>query len=113
MKWKDAFKENKELILATCSKDGKPNSNIVLSRGFVSGKLLISDSQMITTINNLKENPLISITSGYYRIKGTTEIFTSGKYFEICIKKSKHPVKNAVLIKISSIFDLDKLEIIK
>ena len=54
MNWKENFKEGKELILATSSKDNLPNANIVISLGFIGDKLLIADCQMKTTIQNLK-----------------------------------------------------------
>ncbi len=111
MNWKESFEEGKELILATCSKDCKPNANIVISLGFLDGKLLIADCQMKTTIENLKQNNKICVIGGYYRIKGTVEIFTSGKYFNFCSSKVKeYKVKNAVVVNISEVFDLDKLQ---
>lgn len=111
MAWKDNFKEDKELILATCSKSGVPNANIVLSLGFIDDKLLLADCQMETTIKNLKENPNICIVSGYYRIKGNVELFSSGKYLDICVQKNKeYGVKNAILVRITEAFDLDKVK---
>ncbi len=111
--WMDDFKEGKELILASCSSESKPNANIAISLGFRDGKLLIADCQMKTTIENLKQTPKICVIGGYYRINGFVEIFTSGKYFELCIEKNTgHNVKNAILINIEEVFDLDKQNII-
>ncbi len=98
--WKNNFKNGKDLILSTSSKNGFPNANVVISCGFVDDKLLVADCQMVTTINNLKENPKISVIAGYIRLKGTVEIFSTGKYFDLCVGKSKgYDVKNAVVIK--------------
>ncbi len=113
MDWKDAFKKGNELVLATCSADAKPNLNVVISLGFVDGKLLFADSQMDTTLKNLKSTGLISILArtdnDYYRAKGTVEIFNEGKYFEICKQADKEfPPKHAILVTIEEIFDLDK-----
>jgi len=109
MDWKDNFNEGKEIILSTCSKEGKPNANIVISLGFVDNKLLIADCQMRNTIKNLIENSEICIIGGYYRIKGDVEIMSSGKYYEMCVKKNKdYKVKNAILINIKEVFDLNK-----
>ncbi len=116
MDWKNNFEKGKELILATSSKEGIPHTNIVNSLGFIDEKLLIKDSQMHTTINNLRENKYIALVSGYIRIKGTAEIFSSWKYLDICNEKSNkllYPAKNAILITIEEIFDLDKMEKIK
>lgn len=109
--WKNNFKEGKKLILATSSKTGYPNANIVISLGFVDNKLLVANCQMVTTIKNLKENPKICATGGYHKLKGVVEIFSSGKYFDLCVQKTKNfKVKNAIVITIKKVFDLDKVK---
>jgi len=111
MTWKKFFEEGKELVLATCSKDANPNANIVISLGFIDDKLLIADCQMKTTIENLKQTKKICIVSGYYRLKGSVKIFSSGKYFDLCVQKNKeYPVKNAILVTIEEVFDLEKVK---
>lgn len=66
---------------------------------------------MRTTIKNLKENPNICVIGGHIRLKGTVEIFSSGKYFDLCVKENKdYEVKNAILISVKEVFDLDKVE---
>jgi uncharacterized pyridoxamine 5'-phosphate oxidase family protein len=112
MEWKENFKEGKELILATSSKSGKPNSNIVLSLGFKNNKLLVADCQMKTTIENLKENPLVCIISGYLRLKGKVKIFNSGEDFNygkkvVYSQDSSLGVKNILVISVEEVFDLD------
>jgi len=109
--WKKIFKEGKELVLATCSKDGRPNANIAISHGFVDDKLLIADCQMETTIKNLRETKKICVIAKYYRLKGSVEIHSSGKYFDLCVQTTKeYPVKNAVVVNVEEVFDLDKLK---
>ncbi len=111
MNWKENFEEGQELVLATCSSQGKPNANVVISLGFLEGKLLIADCQMRTTISNMQENNKIAVIGKYCRILGTVEIFTSGQYFDKCVEKSKeYKVKNAIVIDIKEVFDLDKIE---
>jgi len=111
MNWKDNFKKDKEVILATASKDNIPNANIVISLGFVGDKLLVANCQMHNTIKNLKENPNICVIGGYFRLKGMVEIFSSGKYFDLCVKENKdYEVKNAILISVKEVFDLDKVK---
>jgi hypothetical protein len=111
MDWKNNFKKGKEIILATSSKDSIPNANIVISLGFVDDKLLVADCQMTNTIKNLKENPNICVIDGYIRLKGAVEIFSSGKYFDLCVKENKdYDVKNAILISVKEVFDLDKVK---
>ncbi|MCK4550755.1 MAG: pyridoxamine 5'-phosphate oxidase family protein [Candidatus Aenigmarchaeota archaeon] len=111
MNWKDNFEEGKEIVLATCSKENIPNANVVISLGFVDNKLLVADCQMNNTIKNLKENQNICVIGVYFRIKGTVQIFSSGKYFDMCVEKNKdYKVKNAILVKIDEVFDLDKVK---
>jgi hypothetical protein len=109
MGWKGSFKEGSELVLATSSKDGKPNANIVVSLGFLKDKLLVADCQMFTTIKNLKENKRIAVVGKYYKIRGSVEIFSAGKCFDLCQKKTEdRKVNHAILITIKEIIDLDK-----
>ena len=109
MGWKDNFKEGNELVLATSSKDGKPNANIVTSLGFFKNELLIADCRMFTTIKNLKENNRIAVVGEYYKLRGSVEIFSAGKCFDLCQKKAKkHKVKHAILITIKEVIDLHK-----
>jgi len=108
MSWKDKFKEGKEIILSTCSKESKPNANIVISLGFVDNQLLVADCQMKTTIKNLKENNNICVIGGYLRLTGKVNIFNKGKYFDIAVSKSKgYKVNNIILITPKEIFNLD------
>lgn len=111
---KDNFQEGKEIVLATTSKDCKPNANIVISLWFHEDKLLVADCLMNITIKNLIENPDICIIGGYIRIKWKAEIHWSGECFDICRNKSKwYFAKNAILITIKEVFDLDKNEFVK
>ncbi len=107
------FREGKNVILATSSKKKIPNANIVGSLGFIDGSLLVADCQMFNTIKNLKENKNICVIGGYFRIGGRVKIYSSGKYFDICIRKSKGwSVKNALVISIDNVFNLDKGEVV-
>lgn len=113
--WKEAFKKSQELVLATCSSDAEPNANIVISLGFVDDKLLVADSQMSTTLENLQSIKRVCVVAKtkdeYYRIKGSVEIFNSGKYYDICNESDKqYPTKNAILISVEEVFDLSKVK---
>lgn len=111
MTWRQNFEKGKELVLSTSSKDAIPNANIVISLGFVEDKLLVANCQMNTTIKNLKENRKICVVGGYCRIKGEVEIFSNGEYLDICQNNSgDYGAKNAILITIKEVFDLDKVE---
>jgi predicted pyridoxine 5'-phosphate oxidase superfamily flavin-nucleotide-binding protein len=114
MVWEDHFKEGKEIILATSSKSGEPNVNITLSLGFVDNQLLMADSRMDTTIKNLRENGRVAVIGGYFKIKGTAKLFTSGEYYDICVKKiANFRVKTAILVKIDHVIDLENVKKIR
>jgi hypothetical protein len=114
MKWENNFKEGKKIVLATTSKKCIPNANIVISLGFIDDKLLVANCQMSNTIKNLIENKKVCVIGGYYRIRGKVHILSSGKYFNICVKKSKGcSVKNAILISIDEVFNLDKVKLVQ
>lgn len=113
--WKENFKNWKELILSTSSISWNPNANIVVSLWFFDDKILIADCQMNTTINNLRQNPKIVILSWYIRLKWLVEISNTWKYFDICKKQNENSwycPKNAILVTINEVFDLDKWEVI-
>jgi hypothetical protein len=111
--WKNNFKAGKEIILATASKKGIPNANVVISLGIIDNQLLVADCQMNNTIKNLTKNPNICVLGGYFRIIGKAKIYDSGKYFNFCVLKNKdYVVKNAILIKIKNVYDLNKRKII-
>jgi len=114
LNWYEHFREGKEIVVATCSKSGEPNANVNLSLGFVDNKLLVADFKMATTIKNLKENKKICVVAGYYKIKGTAELFTSGEYFDMCVKKiTNFKPKTAILVSVKEVFDMDKVKKLK
>ncbi len=107
--WKNNFEKEKELVVATASKEGVPNANIVISLGFVNNKLLFANCQMKNTINNLKENKNVCVIGGYFRIKGVAEILSEGEYVDICKEHSDgYEVHHAILVSVDEVFDLDK-----
>ncbi|MFA6073822.1 MAG: pyridoxamine 5'-phosphate oxidase family protein [Candidatus Woesearchaeota archaeon] len=118
MVWKSNFKKGKELILATSTKKGQPNANIVMSLGFIdkkSNSILIANCQMNKTFKNLLENNSLCVVSGYYRIKGNVKIYYSGKYFNKCLennKDAKYLPKCAIIINVKEVFNLDKVKVV-
>ena len=99
-------------MLATSSIEGKPNANIVISLGFIDDKLLIADCHMSNTIRNIKENNDVCIIGGYFRIRGTAEVFGSGNYFDMCSKilskqDSSLKMKNAIVVTVNESNGLD------
>ena len=119
MAWKDVLAERKMIILATSSKDGRPNAITVLSLGFVDNKLVIANCLMDSTLNNIRSNPDVCVVGigdkEYYRLKGTATIFTSVKFFDTAVKKSSPtpPVKAAIAIDVKEVFDLENKKVIE
>jgi len=115
MSWKEALKQGQEIVLATSSKDGNPRAIIVISLGLVDEKLLIGACQMKRSLENIRENNRVSIVakygSEYYRVNGLATIYSSGKYFDEALKRSKPPLpKHAIVVSIKEVFDLDKVK---
>jgi uncharacterized pyridoxamine 5'-phosphate oxidase family protein len=102
MAWKDALKEGQNIVLATSSKDGNPRAIVVVSLGFVEGKLLIGACQMRKSLENIQENSKVSIVAikdnEYYRIDGIAKIYSKGKYLDIAIGRSSPPLPKAAIL---------------
>ncbi len=108
----------KDLVfLSTASPDGIPNVvPIGFARPIDEDTILIADNYMNKTRQNLEKNPRISLvtkdaTKCPYQFKGTTEIFESGKYFDIVTEWGQNAMtkltpKAAVLMKIEEIYSI-------
>lgn len=89
---------------ATSTKDGKPN---VVPIGYVEvisdDEVLIVDTLMDKTRNNLEENPQVAIAVevmeefNAYQLKGKAKIFTEGKVFENALEIQKRRDKKRKL----------------
>ncbi len=114
MTWKYALKTGNEIVLTTSYGD-KPHAIVVISLGMIDGKLLIGACQMKTSLKNILKTKRVCVVAKYkkeyYRIKGSAEIYSSGKYFDIVIKRSKPPPpRHAIAVDIKEIFDLDRVK---
>ncbi|MFA6533710.1 MAG: pyridoxamine 5'-phosphate oxidase family protein [Patescibacteria group bacterium] len=113
MAWQKTLQNREEIVLVTSSKAGRPNAVVAISQGFIGRKLLVNDCQMKTTVRNIKENPAVCVVGRkngeYYRIKGRARLYPSGRYYKIAAKREQEfKVKNAIVIEIKEVFDLDK-----
>ena len=103
--------EKNPVAIATCSKEGKPHVIAVAYVKVKDNKIVISDNYMRTTIENIKENPEISLASWNkkwegYRINGKVEYFETGEYYDFVksIEENKEePCKGAVVVTINEI----------
>ena len=109
---KNLIKSN-PLGLASADSDGNPHCIAVAYIKVVSeNQILITDGHMITTVNNIKNNPKVSLVvwnkdwenNCYgYVLKGTAEHFTEGKWFDEVSKISENEgleFKGAILVTI-------------
>lgn len=115
MAWQDTVKQQSELILTTCTDEGKPHAILVISKGLVEGKITFGLCGKWKTYNNLKRQGWACIVAKkegeYYRIEGGVEFHETGDYFDEMIGKCTPPMPIvAVLVDVKSVFDLDKSE---
>jgi len=105
----------KVAILATATKDGKPNAvPIAFAKVVSDDEIMLMDNFMLKTRQNIAENPVAAVSlwaddKGGYQFKGETIIETSGKKFEEGTKwvQSIAPVLNpkaTVIVKVSEIY---------
>jgi len=113
MKWQNNFQTGEELVLVTASKKAVPNANIVISLGFIDEQLVLADCQMKQTLKNLQENPSVCVLGKYLRLTGKVKIFSKGKFLDLCKQKTTgYEVKNAIVITVKNVYDLDKGKLI-
>lgn len=113
MSYTEALAHREPLIVSTVTKTGQPHSNIMLSLGVFDNKILIGLCFLTTTYENLINNNSVCLTTlgskGYYRIKGTVEMFEKGKYFDLATSLSRPPMpKRAILVSITEVYDWEK-----
>lgn len=117
---KEMFQKQRDVVLATASKEGIPNVVVVGAKKIIDDEtILISDQYFDKTLANIKENPRVAVTvwekAEGYQIKGTVTIETSGPRFEETArwiedlgKKFNLSLKSkgAVIIKITDIYNI-------
>lgn len=117
---KEMFQKQRDVVLATASKEGIPNVVVVGAKKIIDDEtILISDQYFDKTLANIKENPRVAVTvwekAEGYQIKGTVTIERSGPRFEETErwiedlgKKFNLSLKSkgAVIIKITDIYDI-------
>jgi len=88
-KIKETIAEIRPGIIATASKDGRPNASVKGSiRVLDDDHVVFADISSPRTITNLKENPQVSVLVFHpksmrgCRIWGTGEVLSSGQLFE-------------------------------
>ena len=86
---KDFLKENPLVILATADKSRQPRAIFVEAEVLDSGELLITDNEMVVTLQNLLENQKVFILAfdkdykHILKIIGNCRYHTEGKYLDL------------------------------
>jgi len=113
---KEVFSKVPVPVVATASRDGKPNVVPVACKKVISeDEILIMDNFLNKTRANIEANPWVAITvwsmehHGGYQFKGKARIETQGSIFEDGVKmvKAGRPEMNpraAVVVKVEEIY---------
>ena len=112
---KEIAAEAKVFVLATATKDGKPNAvPIGAARVFSDDEILLMDNFMRKTRQNIDANPIVAVSvwasgKGGYQFKGTARVESSGKSFDKGTQwvKSMAPKlspKAAIIVKVDEIY---------
>ena len=101
-------------VLATATKDGKPNAvPITFTKVISDDEILLMDNFMQKTRQNIEMNPVVAVSAWFestgYQFKGKARVESSGKTFDEGIKwvKSRSPKLNpkaAVIVKVDEIY---------
>ncbi len=99
--------EENPIALATSSKDGKPNIAVAAFVKVKDDKIIITSNYMKTTIDNIKQNPKISLVAWNkkwkgYKINGIAEYHDTGEWMEFIKaipQNKKEPCNGAIIIK--------------
>jgi len=114
---KEVAAKAKVFVLATASKDGKPNVvPIGLSRVLSDDEILLMDVFMLKTRQNIAANPVVAVSvwadgKGGYQFKGTASVESSGKTFNEGSKWVKSKIaelspKAAIILKVEEIYTI-------
>lgn len=109
----DNIKEKLEkatIAVASVDEKGTPHNIIIMYAKFKDNKVVITDNYMKKTIENIKNNPYVSLVfwkeEEGWRVDGEAEYYDSGKWlnFVKALKENKElPAKGAVVINIKEI----------
>jgi len=102
--------EEATIAVATVDKENRPHTIAIMYAKVIEEKIIITNNYMKTTIENIKNNPYISLVfwkgEEGYRINGKSEYFDSGKWLKFVkdLKENKGlPARGAIVIKVLEI----------
>lgn len=105
------------VAVATVNKEEKPHNIAIMYAKVKDNKIIITDNYMRTTIENIKNNPSISLVfwegeeskERGWRIDGKAEYHDSGKWLDFVkgLEENKgYPAKGAVVINVEEVKEL-------
>ena len=105
--------EHSVIALSSVNKEGKPHNIAVMFIKVKENKIVITNNYINTTIENIKNNPLVSIVfwkgdKGFI-IDGKAKHYDSGKWLKFIksIKENKpHPKRGALVVDIDNIKEI-------
>ena len=105
--------EKATIALSTVNKENRPHSIAVMYAKVKDNKVIITNNYMKSTIENLKNNPYVSLVfwkgEQGWRINGKAEYHDSGKWLNFIKKLEENknePSKGAIVISIEEIQEL-------
>lgn len=111
---KDIIAKASVPVLATATKDGKPNAvPITFTKVISDDEILLMDNFMHKTRQNIEVNPVVAVSVWFestgYQFKGKATVETAGKTFDEGVKwtKSRSPQLNpkaAVIVKLDEMY---------
>jgi predicted pyridoxine 5'-phosphate oxidase superfamily flavin-nucleotide-binding protein len=115
---KDIVEKSKPFIVATATKEGKPNGVPVgLIKVVSDDEIMAVNVMMNKTVKNIAENPLVAVTAWNldvhygYQFKGKARVETSGKLFDMAVElvnsrpgDLKRTAKAAIIIKVEEVY---------
>ena len=105
--------EKETIAVATVNKENKPHAIAIMYAKVKEGKIIITNNYMKTTINNIKNNPNVSLVfwegEKGWRIDGEVEYHDSGVWLDFVksLEENKgEPANGALVINVKEIKEL-------
>ena len=105
--------ERATIAVATVNSKGNPHNIAIMYAKVKDGKVIITNNYMKTTINNIKNNPNVSLVfwegKKGWRIDGRVKYYDSEEWLDFVksLKENKgYPAKGALVINVGEIKEL-------
>lgn len=105
--------ERATIALASMNSEGKPHNIVIMDAKVRNEKIIITNNYMKTTIENIRNNPNISLVfwegKKGWRIDGKATYHNSGKWLDFVksLKENEgYPAKGALMINVEKIENL-------